>query len=171
MKIRLSPLVVAALLVMWASSGCDSGTGPPMSPVVGTWGGKDAGLIAADTGLHVHIGCTLGDARGVIRPDASGRFSIDGTYNVDAFPVDRGIVHPARFSGRIDGRSMTLTVTLTDTARTLGPVTLRYGTEPQMAVCPICRNGDTPMWGRRAAVSGREVPREHAHGDPRILRP
>jgi len=34
---------------------------------------------------------------------------------------------------------MTLTVTLTDTTVTLGPVRLAYGKEPRMGPCPICR--------------------------------
>jgi hypothetical protein len=36
-------------------------------------------------------------------------------------------------------QTMTLTVSLTPTARVLGPVTLIYGKEPQMGPCPICR--------------------------------
>ncbi|HYU52509.1 MAG TPA: hypothetical protein VEK37_06170 [Gemmatimonadaceae bacterium] len=96
-------------------------------------------MIITGTDVHVHIGCTLGDAVGPIRPDANGRFEASGTYNVDAYPVDRGITHPATFSGRIIGQTMTLTVSLTDTARVLGPVTLIYGKEPKMGPCPICR--------------------------------
>jgi len=53
--------------------------------------------------------------------------------------VNRGITHPATFTGRIVGETMTLTVSLTDTARVLGPVTLVYGKEPHMGPCPICR--------------------------------
>jgi len=64
---------------------------------------------------------------------------VEGTYNVDAYPVNRGITHPARFSGQVIGSSMTLSVALTDTARVLGPVTLMYGKEPRMGACPICR--------------------------------
>ena len=96
-------------------------------------------MIVTGTDVHVHIGCTLGDAVGPINPDANGRFEARGTYNVDAYPVDRGITHPATFSGRIIGQTMTLTVSLTDTARVLGPVTLIYGKEPKMGPCPICR--------------------------------
>ena len=51
----------------------------------------------------------------------------------------RGPDHPARFSGKIVGRVMSLTVTLTDTAVTLGPVQLTFGKEPRMGPCPICR--------------------------------
>ena len=118
---------------------CSTATSTPITEVAGTWGGDNAGLIVSSTAVHVHIGCTLGDAVGPIRPDSEGRFEASGTYNVDAYPVDRGIVHLARFNGRIVGETMTLTVTLTDVAQVLGPVTLIYGKEPKMGPCPICR--------------------------------
>jgi hypothetical protein len=118
---------------------CSTATTARITEVAGTWGGDNAGLIVTDTDVHVHIGCTLGDAVGPIHPDANGRFEATGTYNVDAYPVDRGITHPATFSGQVVGQTMTLTVSLTDTARVLGPVTLIYGKEPKMGPCPICR--------------------------------
>jgi hypothetical protein len=118
---------------------CNGRLAPPITQVVGTWGGDNAGLIVADDRAHVHIGCTLGEASGPIHPDAEGRFETDGTYNIDAYPVDRGIVHPARFTGQIAGQRMILTVVLTDTTHQLGPVTLVYGKEPKMGPCPICR--------------------------------
>ena len=132
MRIR----VITSLI---ATVACYNASSAPITDVVGTWGGDNAGLIASDTTAHVHIGCTLGDTKTSIRPDANGRFDVDGTYNVDAYPVDRGITHPARFTGQIAGHTMTLTVILTDTARQLGPVTLIYGKEPKMGPCPICR--------------------------------
>src|ERR1700694_1883701 len=118
---------------------CSAATSTPITQVVGTWGGDNAGLIVSNTDVHIHIGCTLGDAVGPIHPDANGRFEATGTYNVDAYPVDRGITHPATFTGQIIDQTMTLTVSLTDIARVLGPVTLTYGKEPQMGPCPICR--------------------------------
>jgi hypothetical protein len=129
-------LAVPSILAIVA---CSTATSTPITQVGGTWGGDNAGLIVNDTDVHVHIGCTLGDAVGPIRPDANGQFEATGTYNVDAYPVDRGILHPAGFAGRIVGETMTLTVTLTDTGRVLGPVTLVYGKEPKMGPCPICR--------------------------------
>ena len=111
----------------------------PPGPVVGTWGGENAGLMADDSSAHVHIGCTYGDVHQQIVPDSSGKFDVPGEHNITAHPVDRGILHPARFSGRVVEGSMTLVVTLTDTAVTLGPVKLVYGTEPRMGPCPICR--------------------------------
>jgi len=130
---------VSVFLPLVTLLACSSVTSTPITEVAGTWGGDDAGLIVSSNGIHVHIGCTSGDVIGPIRPDSSGRFQASGTYNVDAYPVDRGIIHPANFTGRIVGQTMTLTVGLTDTARVLGPVTLIYGKEPKMGPCPICR--------------------------------
>ena len=111
----------------------------PPGPVVGTWGGENAGLMADDSSAHVHIGCTYGNVHQQIVPDPSGKFDVPGEHNITAHPVDRGILHPARFSGRVADGWMTLVVTLTDTAVTLGPVQLVYGKEPRMGPCPICR--------------------------------
>src|SRR6266550_1569395 len=129
-------LVVPTIFALIA---CSAATPTPITDVVGTWGGDNAGLIVNGTDVHVHIGCTLGDAVGPIAPDANGRFEVSGTYNVDAYPVNRGITHPASFSGQIVGQTMKLTVSLTDITRVLGPVTLIYGKEAKMGPCPICR--------------------------------
>lgn len=130
---------IFALPSFLALFACSAATSTPITDVVGTWGGDNAGMIITGNDVHVHIGCTLGSTVRPIHPDADGRFQSTGTYNVDAYPVDRGITHPATFSGRIVGQTMTLTVTLTDTGQVLGPVTLVYGKEPRMGPCPICR--------------------------------
>jgi hypothetical protein len=127
-----------AALLMIAAAGCSSSPAP-LTEITGTWGGDNAGLIATDSSAHVHIGCTLGDTNEPLRPDVSGRFDVSGTYNVDAYPVDRGILHPARFTGRVSGDKLTFSVTLTDTGAQLGPATVEKGKEPRMGPCPICR--------------------------------
>ena len=127
----------AVVLAFAVLAGCDNPF-PPGAMVRGTFGGNNAGLMADDTSAHVHIGCTYGDVHEPIVLDLSGRFDVAGEHNITAFPVDRGILHPARFTGSIDGRTMTLTVTLTDTAITLGPVSLTFDKEPTMGPCPIC---------------------------------
>jgi hypothetical protein len=129
-------LVFPSILALLA---CSAATSTPITQVGGTWGGDNAGLIVSGNDVHVHIGCTLGDAGGPIRPDQNGRFEASGTYNVDAYPVDRGITHPATFTGQITGNTMTLTVSLNDTGQVLGPVSLIYGKEAKMGPCPICR--------------------------------
>jgi hypothetical protein len=134
----MTPLrLIAGLVGLTACGG--TATFRPGPLAAGTWGGENAGLIASDTSAHVHIGCTLGNIHQAIVIDPDGRFDVPGVYNVTAYPVYRGPDHPARFTGWTDGRVMSLSVTLTDTAVTLGPVQLVFGRDPQMGPCPICR--------------------------------
>ena len=111
---------------------------PPGATVIGTFGGNNAALMADDTSAHVHIGCTYGDVHEPIVLDVSSRFDVAGEHNITAYPVDLGIFHPARFTGSISGRIMTLRVMLTDTTVTLGPVTVKLDEEPAMGSCPKC---------------------------------
>ena len=139
---RTRPAALFAVVVAAGLGPCD---GRPMGlkdgVVLGTWGGENAAVIADDTSAHVHIGCTYGNISQAIVPDETGRFNLPGVQNITAHPVDLGIMHPARFSGRVLHGSMTLTVTLSDTAVTLGPVNVSYGKEPRMGPCPICLPG------------------------------
>jgi len=131
--------IVLAGLALFALRDCNIGGPRGQGPIAGTWGGENAGLIAFDSTDHVHIGCTAGDTKQGIVADPQGRFDVPGRYNITLYPVARGPDHPARFSGSIAGHVMTLTVALTDTAVTLGPVQLFFGREPRMGPCPICR--------------------------------
>jgi hypothetical protein len=133
------PLAVFLLL-----AGCDEASGPlpPTGSIVGTWGTNDAGFIVSDTAAHAHVGCTYGDIHQAITLNEQGRFDVPGQYNINAYPVDLGILHPARFIGLVEGSRLTLTIVLTDTLVSIGPVTLIYGRQPTMAVCPICSSRD-----------------------------
>jgi len=126
-------------LVVLGAVACEASRVVPDTVPNGTWGGDDGGLIVTAEGAHAHIGCTVGDVTGPIALDAEGRFDLEVQWNVDAFPVDRGIRHPARLSGRTDGHTLTLAVRLSDTGQTFGPVVLTLGQEPRMQNCPICR--------------------------------
>jgi hypothetical protein len=50
---------------------------------------------------------------------------------------------PARFTGRLDGNTVTVTVTVNDTVAkqtvVKGPVTVVFGAEAKLGPCPICR--------------------------------
>ncbi len=71
---RLSVILTLATLMA-----CSAATSTHITEVAGTWGGDNAGLIVSSNDVHVHIGCTLGDAVGPIHPDADGRFEATGT--------------------------------------------------------------------------------------------
>jgi len=135
MQLRAFAFAAATLAI----GPCDPTGLKPPKDLAGMWGGENAALIADDSSAHIHIGCTYGDVHQQILPGPDGRFDVAGVQDITAHPVDRGILHPARFVGRVVGSSLTLTVTLTDTTVTLGPVLVFFGKEPQMGPCPICR--------------------------------
>jgi hypothetical protein len=126
---------------------CDAGnTVLPVSDrrlALGTWGGENAGVIVSDSLAHVHVGCTFGDIPGPIPLDSGGRFSVNGSYMLRAFPIAVGPSLPAQFAGRVDGVRLTFTVTVNDTVENkvvvLGPTAVMLGQEPRMGPCPICR--------------------------------
>ena len=140
-------LARTAALLLLPLHGCGTASvgDPPLDGLlaIGTWGGSEAGVLVTDTLAHVHLGCTYGDLRGRVTLDADGRFTRGGTYLLRAYPVAIGPTMPAVFSGRVLGQTLTISVAVRDTiAKTdvsLGPVTVRLGTEPTMANCPICR--------------------------------
>lgn len=118
---------------------------PPSDGVLaaGTWGGDNSGVVVTDSAVHVHVGCTFGDMPGNVQLDATGRFTIDGSYVLRAYPVQIGPSLPAQFSGRVVGRTLTLAIAVNDTVEkkvvALGPITVVYGHDPEMGPCPICR--------------------------------
>ncbi len=149
---QIRPILVTALLgagasscgVSAGSSGVDSGR-----LVEGTWGGDERGVIITASQLHVHIGCTLGDFPAPVEVDLEGRFALDGSYALRAFPVARETL-PARITGQVSGRRLSFSIVVNDTVltqqTTLGPVTVTLGVTPVMRQCPICaKPGDRPM--------------------------
>lgn len=132
------------LLVALACGSCavSGGTADlPAQLAVGRWGAEDRGVIVTADLVHIHIGCTKGDFPGPIRLDAEGRFRVDGSYTLRAFPVERESL-PAQVSGVVSGRRLTFSIAVNDTVlnrpTSLGPVTVTLGVEPQMAICPVC---------------------------------
>jgi hypothetical protein len=139
---KIGSLGLAGLL----AAGCSgASTIPPSGDLLaeGTWGGDNAGVIVTDSVVHVHVGCTFGDLPGKVPLDADGRFVVDGSYVLRAYPIMVGPALPARFSGRVTGRTLTLAIEVNDTVEKKvvqqGPISVVYGREPRMGPCPICR--------------------------------
>jgi hypothetical protein len=137
-------LIAAAALVLAACSGGSVTAGtPPRELARGTWGGDNAGAIVEDSVVHVHLGCTLGNFPPPGALDDEGRFSVEGSYTLRAFPVAVGPPLPAVFAGVVSGNRLTLSVAVNDTVEkklvALGPVTVVFGREPRLQTCPICR--------------------------------
>ena len=143
---RLIPVpLLVALVGLFAGSCSGSSLLPPSDGIlaVGTWGGDNAGVIVSDSAVHVHVGCTFGDMPANVQLGQDGRFTVDGSYVLRAYPIQIGPSLPAQFSGRVAGRTLTLAIAVHDTVErkvvALGPITVVYGREPEMGPCPICR--------------------------------
>ncbi|HKS06337.1 MAG TPA: hypothetical protein VJR92_08505 [Gemmatimonadaceae bacterium] len=129
-----------------ATAGCpDNALLPPPGDelALGSWGGLNAGAIVQDSAAHIHIGCTLGDIPGRVPLDENNEFDVSGSYLLRAYPVAVGPTMPAQFTGSVRGGRLTFVVTVTDTianeTRVLGPVTVLYGRPAELGPCPICR--------------------------------
>ena len=100
-------------------------------------------MIVSDTAMHLHVGCTYGDASGRIALNSNGQFDVAGSYMLHAYPIAVGPSVPARFTGRLDGNTVTVTVTVNDTVAkqtvVKGPVTVVFGAEAKLGPCPICQ--------------------------------
>ena len=139
---RLLPIIFGGLLL---GSCFESGPLPPNDGklALGTWGGDGAGVIVTDEQGHVHVGGTFGDMPPNIQLDATGHFTVSGSYVLRAYPIQQGPSLPASFSGRVSGRVLTLAIAVNDTVEkklvALGPVTVEFGRTPELGPCPICK--------------------------------
>ena len=135
-------LVVACIASITACA--DNTMLPPASGRLarGTWGGDNAAVIATDSVTHIHFGCSFGDMPADIVLDANGRFGVDGSYMLRAYPIAVGPTVPAHFTGQVLGNTLTVSATVNDTVAktivTLGPAKLVLGKTPSMGTCPIC---------------------------------
>lgn len=110
-----------------------------MKVQTGTWGGEHIGLEVTEEGGWVEYDCAHGTIDQKIVADARGSFELRGTHVRErGGPVRKGEPedsHPAIYQGRIDGDTMTLTVTESDTGQPVGTFTLTLGHQPRIMKC------------------------------------
>jgi hypothetical protein len=158
---RLRPRACRTLLAGAICAALSCNPDDPFDPVPrgslapGSWGGPNAGVLVDDSVAHVHVGCTFGDFDAAIELDRAGRFTVPGSYLLRAYPIAVGPTLPATFSGSITGRVLVLRVLVNDTVEkklvALGPVTVKFGEQPQLGPCPICVREPAG----RARIAGR----------------
>lgn len=105
----------------------------------GTWGGQHVRLEVRDDGAEIEFDCAHGRINGRLRPGADGRFDATGTFVAErGGPVREGASdkgEPARYTGRVRGKTMTLSVRLTNSNDDAGTFTLTHGREPELVKC------------------------------------
>ncbi len=131
-----TPIVTLSSLLLLAACGSAAG-GERRTLPAGTWGGDHIRLEVTTEGAAVELDCAHGAISGPIQVDGKGRFDAAGTFvREHGGPVREGEEdsQPARYTGRVQGGTMTLTITVADGA-THGPYELNRGRTPRLTKC------------------------------------
>ena len=125
--LRLTLTALMAIVVVACGSGA---TAIDPSALAGTWVGENILMTVTDTGAHLEMPCAHGDIDGAL---AQNPFSVAGMFGREIGPaVDD---HPALYTGKVVGATMTLDIRLTDTNDPVDSFTLTRGTAGRMAKC------------------------------------
>jgi len=105
----------------------------------GTWGGPHVQMDVDRDGARLEFDCAHGATDGPLALGDDGRFDLKGYFVVErGGPVREGHQEkrlPARYSGRVDGKTMTLDVTLTEAGDHVGTFTLTRGHAGRLTKC------------------------------------
>ncbi|CAN5752414.1 hypothetical protein BH18ACI4_BH18ACI4_25650 [soil metagenome] len=104
-----------------------------------TWGGEHVRIEFNDGDARVEFDCAHGTLTDPLKTDSEGRFTLNGTYVREGpgpirLNVPR-VSQPARYSGRIKGDEMSLSVTLNNSSQEIGTFTLTRGSEGLIRKC------------------------------------
>jgi hypothetical protein len=120
-----------------ARSGSSSSSGNSIP--AGLWGGNHIRLNVSESSAEVEFDCAHGTISDAIVPDSAGRFDVAGTFTRErGGPVRRGAENrsvAARYTGRIEGETMTLTLKFVETQADGGTFTLTQGSEGRLFKC------------------------------------
>jgi hypothetical protein len=106
----------------------------------GSWGGSHLRLEVKADGALLEFDCAHGRIPGPLKLDGEGRFETKGTYAREhGGPVRAGEEEqegePARYSGRLEGKLLTLTVKAGPRDEVIGTYKLRQGQTPRIVKC------------------------------------
>ena len=103
----------------------------------GSWGATGIQLTVAEREATVEYDCGHGSIDQPLTVDRSGRFSAVGTHVVEhgGPQADKEDRRPARYQGQVNGDTMQITITLTDSQQDLGTFTLKRGVTGRLHKC------------------------------------
>ncbi len=104
----------------------------------GTWGGAHIRLRVTPDGADVEYDCANGTIVGPLTMNKDGKFELLGTHRREGGPIriDRKAQgRRARYVGQVEGKQMTLTVTLSEPEQEVGTFTLNHGSEGRLWKC------------------------------------
>ena len=106
--------------------------------MIGTWGGQGLTMTIGAAGAILSFDCGHGTIDQPFVADPKGSFDLVGTYvHESPGPIRPGpsVAHPARFTGTVNGKTMTITAAETDTGLTLGKFVLTLGDAGRVFKC------------------------------------
>ena len=134
-----------SVLLTWAGLGIVMMIGPSSAAWqggtdgAGVWGGPNVRLQVSEQGATVEFGCAHGSMLEPIKPDASGLFSVAGTYTPEhGGPIRKDETAndlPATYKGRVSGDTMRLEIVLPDKTIQPPPFTLIRGGGGKLIKC------------------------------------
>ena len=105
----------------------------------GVWGGAHLRMNVSGEGASLDFDCANGQIAAPFVADAEGGFDLPGTYTREGpGPIRIGrepSARPARYTGRVEGERMTLSVRLEGSATPLAEFTLTHGSEGRVVKC------------------------------------
>jgi hypothetical protein len=140
--ITRSTLIRRSLIALFALSGVVLQAGARAAPdasavATGAWGGEHIVLKVSEKGAEVEFDCAHGQVTQPITLDKHGDFDVAGTFTPEhGGPVRRdenSTSASARYSGHVDGDTMSLTVSLGK--EKVGTYTLIRGSRPRLTKC------------------------------------
>lgn len=131
-EVRLKSLVMALAAAL---AGCATAPADP----VGAWGGDHISMIVGEGGAAIEFDCAQGRIDGAFDVGADGVFDLAGVWSPEhGGPVRQGEeieVRPARYSGKIAGDAMTLSIAVEPPPTELGPFALQKNRAPNLLKC------------------------------------
>jgi len=137
-----STLIKHSLIVVFALSGVLLQAGTQAAPdasaiATGAWGGEHIVLKVSEKGAEVEFDCAHGQVTQPITLDKHGDFDVAGAFTPEHGGPVRRDENPtsasARYSGHVDGDTMSLTVSLGK--EKVGTYTLIRGSRPRLTKC------------------------------------
>ena len=113
---------------------------PPASKravMAGEWGGDQAQMEITPDGTRIELPGARALITGPLEVDKSGRVDTSGSLiREGSAETDAGAGEPARFRGKLSGKTLTLTVTVEGSAQDLGTFKLTHGRPARLPKCP-----------------------------------
>ena len=131
---------LAAPAEAWQSRKKRRGATKKMETVkIGAWGGAHVQMEVNRDGAQLDFDCAHATINQPLKLDRSRRFDVPGLYAQEhGGPIradEDQSGRPARFKGNLNGKTLTLTVTLDGSAESIGTFTLRFGQLPRVVKC------------------------------------